>query len=291
MNKVNICSIIYNESILLPFWVESWLSIPWVDRIFLVDSGSTDGSIKIAKNYDNRVSVITVPWRNSFARQRNIAIKLVKSDYFMMPDIDEIPCGKMDGDIECYRCPNGNYHLPYVKFYDWKTLWVFNDDNTPQLLSNQTMRFGCKYTMNIYKKGTISGFVNDLHEAPIWMTNENKCPFLVKTKNLSELKSIFLLGHYDQAKHFLQAKKNNTSVEYEMGLKRARYRLINDATYDGVTYTKEWAERVLKENNVKELEKLGASQLKSFQKQHIILEDFDAFNLNNEVVKKYVPHG
>ena len=83
---------------LLPIWIESWLSLPWVDKINLVDGGSTDDSVKIAKFYD-RVNVVVVPWKNDFSRQRNIAIKMCKTDWIMQPDIDEIPCGNLDYNL------------------------------------------------------------------------------------------------------------------------------------------------------------------------------------------------
>ena len=208
--KVDICSIMYQEEVMISMFLESWLSVPWIDRIFLVDSGSTDNSVSIANSYGPRVSIIKVPWRGSFSRQRNIAIKLAKSEYFMMPDIDEIPCGNMISNIENYKCSNNNYHLPYVKFYDWKTLWFFKNGNTPQLLPNHMVQFGNKYTMNIYKKGIISGFIGDLHELAGIRFPENKCSFVLKSHKLDDLKTIFLVGHYDQAKHFEQAKINNS---------------------------------------------------------------------------------
>ena len=67
--KVDICSIMYNEEVMLPLWVESWLSVPWINKIYLIDGGSTDKSLEIARSYD-RVDAMVVPWQNDFARQR-----------------------------------------------------------------------------------------------------------------------------------------------------------------------------------------------------------------------------
>lgn len=281
----------YNEEVLLPMWLESWLSVPWINHIYLIDGGSVDKSFEIANLYSatKKVSVMIEPWKNNFARQRNIAIKLAQADYFMMPDIDEIPCGNLEGSIEPYKCSNGNYHIPYLKFYDWKTLWFFNDGNTPRL-DNGLWQFGNKYTMNVYKKGTISSFSNALHEGPVWDTEESRCSFGIKS--LTEPESMFIIGHYDQAKHFEQAKQNKTSVEFEMGMKRLRYRLISPATYDGKVYNNIWAKVALhkldKLGDRSMIEELGAAQLKSFKNQHDILQNYDASVLNSHAVKDYV---
>ena len=287
-SSVDIASIMYNEEVLLPVWIESWLSIPFINKIYLVDGGSTDKSVEIAKKYGNRVSIITVPWKNDFARQRNIAIKLAKSNWVFQPDIDEIPCGT----------PNNNFLnvlnsdtineiiIPYLKFYNFVQLWFFNNGNTPRL-DNGVVYFGDKSTTTIFKKSHLTGYSKSLHEMPIY-SSERQRFFSRKVSTLGELEHEFFIGHYDQAKHFLQAKRNNTTVEYEMGLKRARYRLISDATYNGKTYTKDWAEKVLRNNDVKALEELGDAQLASFENEHNRPFGYDAFELNNKIVKKYV---
>src|SRR3990167_841740 len=292
--SVDIVSICFNEELLLPIWIESWLSLSWVNRIYLVDGGSTDRSSEIVKNYD-RVSILTVPWKNDFSRQRNIAIKLGKADWIMQPDIDEIPCGQLKDDrleASLKRVDINQIVIPYVKFYDWKTLWFFKDGNTPYLNDN-LVKFGTKSTMTIFKKGHLTGYSKSLHEMPIFAGNE-KLLRLGYSRNLDGLGNGFMLGHYDQAKHFEQAKRNETSVEFEMGIKRARYRLINSATYDGKEYDLAWAEAALSALSartigfIQPLEELGAAQLKAFKAQHTILKGYDASILNNEFVKKYV---
>ncbi len=286
--RVDICSIMYNEEVLLPMWIEAWCSVPFIENIFLVDGGSTDRSAEIAKSYD-RVKVSVVPWKNDFARQRNIAIKFAKSDWFIQPDIDEIPCMSPLGTLEEHVKHGANeIVLPYLKFYDWKTLWFFNDGNTPKL-NNDTIHFGDKSTLTIFKKSHLLGYSKSLHEMPFF-TGQSHRSYVKRSCSLSDLhnRSVpFLAGHYDQAKHFEQAKRNGTSVELEMGLKRARYRLITPATYEGKTYDRSWAVKATVSNDKAMMEELGAAQLKSFQEQHNIFKGYDASALNCDAVKKY----
>jgi len=101
----------------------------------------------------------------------------------------------------------------------------------------------------------------------------------VGTVHLDNLKDDFFIGHCDQLKHFQESRRCGVSVEESMGLKRARYRLISDAVYDGKVYNKEWAIEAFKRHEDGDkgmMEDLGAAQLKSFMDEHVILSDYDA---------------
>ena len=285
---VDITSICYNEEVMIQAWIDSWLSVPFVNRIYLVDAGSTDKTLEIARGYD-RVRAMFVPWKNDFSRQRNIVLRMSKPDieYVFQPDIDELPCGNLNIDFDDDDKVN-EIIIPYVKFYNLSKLWFFKNGSTPSINGKMVQYAVNKSTTTIFKKTLLGGYSKPLHEMPFYKTARLKkigSHLGQSAVSLDDLSKDFFIGHYDQAKHFLQAKKSNTTVEYEMGLKRARYRLISEASYDKVIYTKWWAEKVLNDNNVSEIEKLGAAQLNSFLKEHDILDDFDARNLNNVVVR------
>ncbi len=297
MNRVDITSIMYNEEVLLPMWIEAWLAVPWINHIYLVDGGSTDRSVEIAKSYD-RVSVIVVPWKNDFARQRNIAIKMAKSEWLIQPDIDEIPCGNANLDLSYVMDSPGvnQIALPYVKFYDWNKLWFFKDANTPNIsykhsgFSDGFVHLGEKSTLTIFQRSHLGGYYKSLHEMPFFNGVKVQANMAMGFP-LETLGNLFLVGHYDQAKHFEQARRRGTSIELEMGLKRLRYRFISPATYDGKIYDLEWAKEAFEKyigGDNSSVEELGAAQLKAFKDQHSILENYDAMPLNCEAVKKYV---
>ena len=287
--KADICSIIFNEELLLPMWIESWLKVPFVNKIYLVDGGSTDKSIEIAKSYD-RVTVLVVPWKNDFSRQRNIAIKLAKSEWIMQPDIDEIPCRNLDDkrlNDSLNRQDINQILLPYVKFYNWNRLWFFNNGSTPCLHNSDLVKFGTKSTITLFRRGHLGGYAKSLHEMPLFNGSE-KCFQLSFSVKLETLGNGFLIGHYDQAKHFEQAKRNGTSVEFEMGLKRLRYRLISPAVHQCKTYDAEWAKNALtklRDGDILMIEELGKMQLNSFMGEHEIF-DFDVSDINNEIVNR-----
>jgi glycosyltransferase involved in cell wall biosynthesis len=276
---VDICSICYNESLLLPTWIERWLSVPFVNKIYLVDGGSTDKSVEIAKSYD-RVSCITIPWKNDFARQRNVACKLARAEWLIQPDIDEIPCGNLDMKCIPENLQKSEFNqivLPYIKFYDWDKLWFFINGSTPRM-ENGFVYPGSKSTITIFRRGHLVGYQKNLHEMPV-LSGQERSATLYTNNHISRLGIEFLVGHCDQLKHFQDARTNGITVEESMGLKRARYRLISDAVYDGKVYNKEWAIEAFKrhkDNDKSMIEELGAAQLKSFMNEHVILQDYDA---------------
>jgi glycosyltransferase involved in cell wall biosynthesis len=58
-----------------------------VDEIIVVDTGSTDQTIEIAKRYNAKV--YNFEWINDFAAARNFAIQQATSDYILVLDADE----------------------------------------------------------------------------------------------------------------------------------------------------------------------------------------------------------
>jgi glycosyltransferase involved in cell wall biosynthesis len=61
-------------------------SLSWVDEIVVLDSGSTDDTVSIAKRYTDKVYVET--WRGQGA-QKNRAIELAKGPWILSIDADE----------------------------------------------------------------------------------------------------------------------------------------------------------------------------------------------------------
>jgi len=59
-----------------------------VDEMIIVDTGSDDISIPIAKSYGARVQMD--PWQDDFARPRNIGLKAANCQYILIMDPDEM---------------------------------------------------------------------------------------------------------------------------------------------------------------------------------------------------------
>src|SRR5579872_2349971 len=61
-------------------------SVRFADEIVIVDSGSTDRTLEIAREFNARV--LTLPWQG-FARQKNYALDQCTGDWILSLDADE----------------------------------------------------------------------------------------------------------------------------------------------------------------------------------------------------------
>lgn len=62
-------------------------SMKWCDEVVVIDSGSTDGTIKIAKEYTQKI--FYNKFENDFSQQRNYAISKTSGDWIFFLDADE----------------------------------------------------------------------------------------------------------------------------------------------------------------------------------------------------------
>jgi tetratricopeptide (TPR) repeat protein len=82
---ISLCMIVKNEERFLEQCLQSVADI--VDEICIVDTGSTDRTVEIAKAFGARVELR--PWRNDFSWARNEAISLAGRRWVIMLDADE----------------------------------------------------------------------------------------------------------------------------------------------------------------------------------------------------------
>lgn len=101
--------IVKNEEEYLRECLESAKSI--VDEVIIVDTGSTDKTVEIAKEYDAKV--FTFDWVDDFAAARNFALSKSTGDWILYLDADERLCKGSTDNIkeitktskkEGYRC-------------------------------------------------------------------------------------------------------------------------------------------------------------------------------------------
>ena len=86
MPEVALSMIVRNEAQTLRRCLESVRGA--VKEMVIGDTGSTDGTPSIAREYGARV--IEIPWDNDFAAARNLALAAVDSDWVLSLDADEM---------------------------------------------------------------------------------------------------------------------------------------------------------------------------------------------------------
>jgi glycosyltransferase involved in cell wall biosynthesis len=104
----------------------------WVDQLIVLDSGSTDGSVEIARKYADDVYQTDWP---GFGPQRNRALAYCKHDWVMTIDADEVMTEELKTEIDTVLSkPNlaANFiRLPWHTFLFGKPL-KYGRYSTPQ---------------------------------------------------------------------------------------------------------------------------------------------------------------
>jgi glycosyltransferase involved in cell wall biosynthesis len=111
-------------------------SVRFADEIIVVDSGSTDRTLELARNFTGRI--FTIDWQG-FAGTKNFALDQATGDWVFSLDADErVPEGlrqeilkviKADGPLAGYRIPRKNYvggrWIKHLGWYPDYTLRLF----------------------------------------------------------------------------------------------------------------------------------------------------------------------
>lgn len=85
MASLSLCMIVKDESDFLKQCLED--AKPFVDEIIIVDTGSEDNTIEIAKSFGAKV--FEHKWNNNFSDARNISLKHATKDWILVLDADE----------------------------------------------------------------------------------------------------------------------------------------------------------------------------------------------------------
>jgi len=85
MATLSLCMIVKNEEKNLPTALGNISKI--CDEIIIVDTGSTDRTIEVARSYGAKI--LEMEWENDFAKARNLSIRDAKSDWILWLDGDD----------------------------------------------------------------------------------------------------------------------------------------------------------------------------------------------------------
>ena len=86
MITISLCMIVKNEANRLSICLDTVKDI--VDEIIIVDTGSTDDTIEIAKKYTDKIYYFE--WVNDFSKARNYSFSLASKEYIMWLDGDDV---------------------------------------------------------------------------------------------------------------------------------------------------------------------------------------------------------
>ncbi len=124
MPKLSVTLITRDEAAALPAALES---VAWADEIVVVDSGSTDETVAIARRATDRVFVHDWP---GYSAQKNFAAEQASHDWILSLDADERVTPALADEIRAllereparrgYRMPRVSYYLGrWIRTTDW----------------------------------------------------------------------------------------------------------------------------------------------------------------------------
>ncbi len=151
--KLSLCLAVYNEEKNIHYPLKS--AIDLVDEVVIVDGGSTDKTVEIAKSYGKKVRIINTDNPAMFHKNKQKAIDEARGEWILQLDADEelseelkkeiksIVMGPVSNSYVAYWIPRKNWFL--TKFLEKGG--VYPD-----------------YTIRLYKKGVARFPCRDVHE-------------------------------------------------------------------------------------------------------------------------------
>ncbi len=134
------------------------------DEIVLVDSGSTDRTLEIARSFGSKVKIFVEEWKG-FPRQKNAAIEKATGDWILSLDADEEVSPELANEIAgatakkqedaAFSIPRKNYFLG-----KWMRRGGFYPDRKVRLVRRELARFEDRA---VHEDMKISGPIAELH--------------------------------------------------------------------------------------------------------------------------------
>ncbi len=148
MATISLCMIVKNEELVLRRCLDCIKDL--MDEIIIVDTGSTDGTKKIAYEYTDKV--YNYEWRDDFAAARNYSFSKATMDYIYVADADEIIDEENQKRFRCLK----EALLPEIEIVQMKYC--------NQLEYGSVYNFDSEYRGKLYKRLRTFQWIDPLHE-------------------------------------------------------------------------------------------------------------------------------
>ncbi|UQZ84758.1 SPBc2 prophage-derived glycosyltransferase SunS [Paenibacillus konkukensis] len=112
--EISLCMIVRDEEEHLARCLSSAAST--VSEIVIVDTGSADRTVEIARSFGARV--VSVPWTGDFAKARNVALDLATKPWILVLDADEEWVEPQEGKLERLLSQEGTLGY-YVRLFSY----------------------------------------------------------------------------------------------------------------------------------------------------------------------------
>lgn len=229
MQTISLCMITKNEEKNIKSCLESVANI--VDEIIIVDTGSTDKTIDIAKSYGAKV--FSYKWNNDFSEARNISLEKATKDWIIVLDGDEV-LPKEDGKKLKNIINNTSMEALYLRLEN--------------IVDNKSL--GDAVVLRVFKNNKLYKFRNKMHEQVIFSIEEHAGKDKIQATNLK----ILHYGYDPKIYNMEEKQKRNLKIlesypeeerdgyfYYSIGNEYSRANDVNkslDMYYKGLEYAK-----------------------------------------------------
>ncbi len=159
-------------------------ALSWADDIVVVDGGSDDATVEIARRHGARV--VSHPFDN-FAQQRNRAIDLARGEWVLSIDADECPTPRLVDEI-LWQTRNGRragYRIPIrSKIFGRKMRFGGTQDDRPVRLFR---RDAARWSGSVHERLVVQGELGELRHHLEHDTIEDFSAFLTKMHRYTSL--------------------------------------------------------------------------------------------------------
>lgn len=149
MISISLCMIVKNEERVLARCLDSLCGL--MDEIIIVDTGSTDSTLDIARKYTKKIYNYT--WNDDFSAARNFSFSKATKEYIYVADADEV----LDKENHKKFMQLKKILLPEIEIVQ---MFYCN-----QMQYNTTYNFDREYRPKLYKRVRQFQWIDPIHES------------------------------------------------------------------------------------------------------------------------------
>ncbi|MCC3668796.1 glycosyltransferase [Terrisporobacter mayombei] len=187
MQTLSLCMITKNEEKNIKACLDSMVNI--ADEIIIVDTGSTDRTIEIAKSYGAKV--FSYKWNDDFSEARNISLEKATKDWIIVLDGDEV-LPKEDGK----KLKN------IINATSMEALYL----RLENIVDNKSL--GDAVVLRVFRNNKLYRFRNKMHEQVIFSIEENAGKDKIQATNLK----ILHYGYDPKIYNMVDKQKRNLKI-------------------------------------------------------------------------------
>lgn len=212
MNRLTVIIPTFNEE---DYIEDALYSVKFADEIIVVDSFSTDNTVKLAESFNCKI--IQRQFDN-FSNQKNHALQFAKTEWILFLDADERITYNLQKEI-LKAIESGKqtaYKLNFPHFFMNRFLYHHNNDVTRLVKREQ-----CHFEGSVHEKLIVNGSVGKLKEKVLHFTYKGMPHYISKKDSYAWFQAKQMQNKNKKATYFLLVFKPIYRFFHEYIVKRA----------------------------------------------------------------------